>query len=233
MRIVYFLTLLSSLFLAGCASFDFNFKSNQSPILRHLSESTPYQVVQVPADFATSVVREHPYFVVCADSDCTVLTPKTPIRTMPIKVSSITPKKGRKASMENTAYMKRTPTSLESFRVHFDYASTAITDTYHKLLQSFVDDYPHKQTRLRVTGYTDSGSKSSGNIGNQWLALERATSVKNHLITLGYPGTQILLEAKSLCCYIDSNKSEAGRQNNRRAEITLITHETKNGDSPL
>jgi outer membrane protein OmpA-like peptidoglycan-associated protein len=111
---------------------------------------------------------------------------------------------------------------LEKFRVNFDYASAVLTDRFQSLLQSFVDDYPHKHKIIRVTGYTDSGTTPDGKIGNEWLALERAISVKKQLINSGYPETQILLEAKFLCCYIDSNESETGRYNNRRAELSLI-----------
>jgi flagellar motor protein MotB len=73
-----------------------------------------------------------------------------------------------------------------------------------------------------VTGYTDSLRVSTPTVGNEWLALERARSVKRELVSLGYPENKILLEAKFLCCYLDTNETESGRYHNRRAEISLI-----------
>ena len=216
--------LVSCLLMSGCSGqhlFTSTEVDNRLPSLQQYSSS---RVIQVAANFDKSVQRDHPYFIVCDGDYCPVITAKTPLNVSPIKTASSLQSKGRTVAGVNTTYMKKKLTMLEQFRVHFDYASAELSKTYQSLLRSFVDDYPHKQESIRVTGYTDSGSKPDGTVGNEWLALERAISVKNELIDLGYPESQVLLEAKFLCCYIDSNESEAGRRNNRRAEITLIQH---------
>ena len=151
--------------------------------------------------------------MVCEADDCPAITPKTLLSYTASK--AVSPR-------INTTYLKKETTLLEQFRVHFEYASAELSNTYQSLLKSFVDNFPHQQAAVRVTGFTDSGSNPDGTVGNEWLALERALSVKKHLINLGYPESQVLLEAKFLCCYIDSNESEAGRLNNRRAELSLI-----------
>jgi outer membrane protein OmpA-like peptidoglycan-associated protein len=216
--------LVSCLLMSGCSGqhlFTSSEADNSLPSLQQYSSS---RVIQVAANFDKTTQRDHPYFIVCEGDDCPVITVKTLIDVSPIKTEPNIMGKGRTVAGVNTTYMQKKLTVLEQFRVHFNYASAKLSKTYQSLLRSFVDDYPHQQESIRVTGYTDSGTKPDGIVGNEWLALERAISVKNELIDLGYPESQVLLEAKFLCCYIDSNESEAGRRNNRRAEITLIEH---------
>jgi outer membrane protein OmpA-like peptidoglycan-associated protein len=218
MQIAFITICLSSvLVMGGCASG--NFQGSELPSLK---EQSSYQIIQVNSNHDHSVLRDNPYFIVCKGNDCPLITKKTPLSFKPVKTALAMNTKGRTVDGKNTTYLKKTVSILEQFRVHFDYASAKVSDTYQTLLKSFVKDYPHQQKTIRVTGYTDSDSKPDGTVGNEWLALERAISVKNELIDLGYPDSQVLLEAKFLCCYIDSNESEAGRHNNRRAEISLI-----------
>ncbi len=233
--------LVSLILISGCAN------TNISP---SLNDRVSYKIVQVPSDLNTNpgLLREYPYFIVCNGSDCPVVTTKTPIRNVPFKSNESTTGAGTSresltipASNKGLALLDKNKTTaatpggssttlLEMFRVHFDYASALISSAYQELLESFVKDFNHGFSKIRITGYTDNGSKSIGHIGNEWLALERAANVKKNLIALGYPESQILLEAKFLCCYIDSNENEEGRRNNRRAEISLLNLKS-NGDS--
>jgi len=231
MHIVCLKTLMiSTLLLAGCSSQGKAFTTlSDLPSLRQQPEFT---IAQVAANFNESVRRDHPYFIVCHSLDCPTATHKNIITQVAININtqqpendishSLTSEKARNANGKNTVYSNKTSSLPEQFQVHFEYASAAISVSYQKRLQSFVDDYAHKQTRIRVTGYTDNVSIPNGTVGNEWLALDRAANVKKYLVSLGYPESQILLEAKFLCCYIDSNKTKAGRRNNRRAEISII-----------
>ncbi len=231
MHIVYLrILMISALLLTGCASQGKAFTAQGDlPNLRQQPELT---IVQVAANFDDSVQRDHPYFIVCDNLDCPTASRKTSITQVAINTSgqqpvedtsnSVAAGKARNVLVENTTYLKKTSSLLEQFRVHFEYASALIAASYQERLKSFVDDYPHRQSRIRVTGYTDNISIPDGTVANEWLALERAVNVKKYLVSLGYPKSQILLEARFLCCYIGSNKNEAGRRNNRRAEISII-----------
>lgn len=236
--------LLVSLFIvSGCT----NYKISPS-----LNDRVSYKIVQVSSELNANpgLLREYPYFIVCNGSDCPVVTTKTPIRNVSFKSNESATRADTSreslsipASNKGLALVdknKITPATqggssttsflLEQFSVHFDYASAFVSNADQDLLKSFVIDFNHGFSRIRITGYTDNGSKSIGHIGNEWLALERAANVKKNLIALGYPESQILLEAKFLCCYIDSNENEEGRRNNRRAEISLLNFKP-NGDS--
>ncbi len=230
--------LLVSLFiLSGCAN---------KQLHPSIDDHVPYKIAQVSSESNanTKLLRDYPYFIVCNGSNCPAVTKKTPIRYVAFnskgkavrtdsalnKLPAHLPQKGRSIDGKNTTYLHKESSLLEQYRVHFDYASALVSDAYQDLLESFVKDYPHEFKTIRITGFTDSGTKPNGRINNDWLALERATDVKKKLITLGYPESQILLEAKFLCCYIDSNENEEGRRNNRRAEISLLNFKSK-GDS--
>ena len=214
MRTVYITTCLISFWLiTGCSGQRFFIPIVDDRGLPSLHAQSSRHVIQVAANFDNTTQRDHPYFVVCEADDCPAITPKTLLSSTASK--AVSPR-------INTTYLKKETTLLEQFRVHFEYSSAELSNTNQSLLKSFVDNYPHQQKVVRVTGFTDNGSKPDGAVGNEWLALERALSVKKHLINLGYPESQVLLEAKFLCCYIDSNESEAGRLNNRRAELSLI-----------
>jgi len=217
MHSAYLAIYLSSLLLiSGCSTPRYFMALSDNRGLPRLQDQQSLTIIQVAINFNPDIKRDHPYFIVCGESDCPTPTTKTLLTQKKAKQSSL------KNVSRNDSYLKKTATVLEQFGVNFDYASADLTDRFQSLLQSFVDDYPHQHKKIRVTGYTDSGSKPDGTIGNEWLALERAISVKKQLINSGYPETQIFLEAKFLCCYIDSNKSETGRYNNRRAELSLI-----------
>ncbi len=223
MRSAYSAILISSvLLLSACVKTASIHRPEENTGLPRLDQHPSLKVIQVASNFDAGLQRDHPFFIVCSQTDCPDLTVKTPLIALPI-VGSATAQKSHDAEGVNTSKRIKTVSILEQFRVHFDYASADVTEDDRSKLKSFVDDYPHDQNTLRVTGFTDSGSTPEGYISNQWLALERATNVKNALITLGYPESKILLEAKFLCCYLESNESEVGRRHNRRTEISLIT----------
>ncbi len=227
------------LMLAGGCSHQ-SFSESTLPSLR---QHQPHIIVQVPADFAPERPRTAPYYVVCDHDGCSAPTPKTPVgagskkrdpvivphgagQTVAIHGASVE-KESQDSSPRpaSPSYRHKRATVLEKYRVHFEYASHRIGDRFVSLLKEFVTSFASNgriAPELRVTGYTDSVKVPTPTVGNEWLALERATSVKRELVSLGYPENKILLEAKFLCCYLDTNETESGRYNNRRAEISLI-----------
>ncbi len=222
MRCAYSAILISSLLvITGCAAVRGGDLDHSTP-LPSLRDLKPLHIAQMNPEDDPQNTHTSPFFIVCLGDDCPVPTVKTPVKTLPIIAAATTSDHSHaKPSRRSNSYFKKSIKILSQYRVHFDYASATLNADDKALLKQFMKDYP-QMGNILITGFTDSGSKANGTVDNHWLALERALSVKKTLIDLGYPESQILLEAKFLCCYIDSNESEAGRHNNRRAEISLI-----------
>ncbi len=102
----------------------------------------------------------------------------------------------------------------------FDTGKSTIKEQSEEVLQNIVDilkEYPN--ARFSIDGHTDSvGSEAT----NQKLSQERASSVMNYLITKGIASGRLEHQGYGESKPIDSNKTRAGRANNRRVEINLI-----------
>jgi outer membrane protein OmpA-like peptidoglycan-associated protein len=101
----------------------------------------------------------------------------------------------------------------------FDTGKATIKSESAGVLQNIIgilQEYPN--AKFNVEGYTDSvGSEAS----NQKLSQERASSVMNYLITNGVASDRLNAKGFGESNPIDSNKTAAGRANNRRVEINL------------
>ena len=102
----------------------------------------------------------------------------------------------------------------------FDTGKSTIKDQSAQVLQNIIDilkEYPN--ARFMIEGHTDSvGSEAT----NEKLSKERASSVMNYLITNGIASSRLEHAGYGESRPIDSNKTRAGRANNRRVEINLI-----------
>ncbi|KUO67856.1 MAG: cell envelope biogenesis protein OmpA [Lutibacter sp. BRH_c52] len=108
-----------------------------------------------------------------------------------------------------------------------EYARTILFDTgkatFHKesidILKSMTaifKDYP--QADFVIAGHTDSvGSTTS----NQLLSERRASAVRDYLISNGINADRLTTVGFGESKPIDTNKTAAGRHNNRRTEVTL------------
>ena len=86
-----------------------------------------------------------------------------------------------------------------------------------RLAELIKQDY--RVRRIEIFGHSDdSGSKEE----NEKLSLSRATAVQSFLSGQGIPLEQIKVIAKSSSEPLATNRSEAGRQLNRRVEIVLV-----------
>jgi len=220
MRGVFSLILVSSFMLAACSS------QGHPNRLKSLDDLNYFQIIQVNSisNSATSGSDDqYPYYIVCADADenCfqTMGSSKqlTPVRTLNSDFAS----NGNATAIENTSSQYPDNSFSMPFVVHFDYARSNIAAEFHQRLNTFSSQYAGKKS-IHITGYTDNLGLPDGRIHNIALALDRASSVSRYLVTRGFPRTMISLEAKALCCYIDSNENEEGRRKNRRAEINFL-----------
>ncbi len=101
----------------------------------------------------------------------------------------------------------------------FDTGKSTIRQESYTVLQSIVDimkEYP--TTSFVIEGHTDSVGRDST---NQTLSDSRAAAVRSYLITIGMDASRLSSVGYGEHRPIASNSNKAGRQQNRRVEISL------------
>ncbi|MAN59322.1 MAG: cell envelope biogenesis protein OmpA [Flavobacteriaceae bacterium] len=101
----------------------------------------------------------------------------------------------------------------------FDYDKATIRQESYSALQSIADimkEYPN--TVFHIQGHTDSRGSDAYNMK---LSKERAASVMDYLTTIGMPANRLTSEGYGEERPIATNNTAAGRQQNRRVEISL------------
>ncbi|MCT8339275.1 OmpA family protein [Flavobacteriaceae bacterium TK19130] len=101
----------------------------------------------------------------------------------------------------------------------FDYDKASIRQESYEALQNIADimkEYPN--TTFHIEGHTDSRGSDSYNMK---LSKERAASVMNYLTTIGIPANRLTSEGYGEERPVATNNTAAGRQQNRRVEISL------------
>ena len=109
-----------------------------------------------------------------------------------------------------------------------DYAKTILFDTgkasfqqqTYPVLQAIVailKEYP--SSNFSIEGHTDSDGKDAA---NQILSENRAAAVKNYLIENGIATSRLSSAGFGKSKPIDTNKTKAGKANNRRVEVKLV-----------
>ncbi|MDP2267854.1 MAG: OmpA family protein [Deltaproteobacteria bacterium] len=107
-----------------------------------------------------------------------------------------------------------------TINVEFDFDKADIKPAYDKEIQKFADvmkNYPALQ--VVIEGHTDNTGKKAY---NQKLSKKRANSVKSYLTKkFGIAESRLTAIGYGDSKPIDSNKTKAGRQNNRRVEAAI------------
>ncbi|MFB9052086.1 OmpA family protein [Formosa undariae] len=109
-----------------------------------------------------------------------------------------------------------------------EYAKTILFDTGKSSIKShsaevleniiaIINEYPN--ATFTVDGHTDS---SGSDALNMKLSDARAAAVKDYLVTKGIDSSRLSSKGYGEEKPIDSNKTRAGRANNRRVEINLV-----------
>ena len=70
-----------------------------------------------------------------------------------------------------------------------------------------------------IEGHTDSDGKDAANLT---FSEKRAAAVKNYLIEKGIAASRLSSKGFGETMPIDSNKTKAGKANNRRVEVKLV-----------
>ncbi len=86
-----------------------------------------------------------------------------------------------------------------------------------KTLATFLNQHP--QLWIRVEGHTDNRSSHQHNLG---VSERRATSVKFALMQQGVSSKRIVVKGFGTARTIANNRTEAGRQKNRRVEVIIL-----------
>ena len=109
-------------------------------------------------------------------------------------------------------------TTLTRATVNFGLADASLSEHDRERLRQ-LKPLLASARRIRITGYTDT---QGGPESNDRLASNRALAVVLYLRDgLGLSGPEVIGTGRPLCCYRAPNASEAGRAQNRRAELDI------------
>jgi outer membrane protein OmpA-like peptidoglycan-associated protein len=108
-----------------------------------------------------------------------------------------------------------------------EYAKTILFDTGKASIKgqsqnvlnnitAILKEYPN--ANFHVDGHTDS---TGGAANNQRLSEKRAASVKDYLVNNGIDQSRLISRGFGEDRPLDTNKTRAGRKNNRRVEVSL------------
>ena len=97
--------------------------------------------------------------------------------------------------------------------------STFQQQTYPVLqsITAILKEYP--SSNFSIEGHTDSDGKDAA---NQTLSEDRAGAVKNYFLENGIASSRLSSKGFGESTPIDSNKTKAGKANNRRVEVKLV-----------
>ena len=118
--------------------------------------------------------------------------------------------------------------SEEAIKRLNDYAKTILFDTNKATFQqrtypvleaitAILKEYP--SSNFSIEGHTDSDGKDAA---NQTLSENRAAAVKDYLIEKGIAASRLSSKGFGESMPIDTNKTKAGKANNRRVEVKLV-----------
>lgn len=118
---------------------------------------------------------------------------------------------------------------LLRFNVEFDFDKAAIRPRYHGLLRKAVNFLKtNPGTVAEIRGHTDRVGKAGYNM---LLSKRRAESVRRYLVKKsGIDAARVIVRGYGFHRPIADNRTAAGRQKNRRTEVTITIR--KRGESP-
>lgn len=102
--------------------------------------------------------------------------------------------------------------------LEFDFAKASIRPSSYPSLDKVADILVKKHFSLKLGGHTDNVGSAARNL---MLSKDRAESVKAYLVSKGANPSRIEAVGYGMTQPIASNKTAAGRQQNRRVEFTL------------
>lgn len=152
-------------------------------------------------------------YAVCIEPACPAVTPKTLTVAGSASASASAP-----AAPTAAANAVESPT--EHLVLRFQSGSSRLDKEAKRALDQFLP-IARKSERIIIMGRTDSMGSVKG---NNTVALARALQVRNYLRykTFDVDNT-IEIDAKGSCCFVSSNDTREGRQENRRVEVVFTS----------
>ncbi|MBS1521970.1 MAG: OmpA family protein [Bacteroidetes bacterium] len=118
------------------------------------------------------------------------------------------------------AAVKVIPPDFNFKNIQFDYNSAVLRTDGIQYLDHIADEMKKDQSaRFILNGHASSEGTVSHNMQ---LSIDRANAVKQYLVNAGIDGSHIQTKGYGAKKPIASNKTEKGRQRNRRVEVKLI-----------
>ncbi len=103
---------------------------------------------------------------------------------------------------------------------NFDFGKATLQESSYVVLDELVAYLKRKEDdRIEIGGHTDNVGNATS---NQKLSLDRANAVKDYLINKGIDVSRLTTKGYGLTQPIADNKTEAGRAENRRTEVTIL-----------
>lgn len=110
--------------------------------------------------------------------------------------------------------------AIKTVTIHFDFGKDALTPASTDSLLSLIGEAGNAEDRwIDITAHSDSIGSEKANLA---LALHRSRSVADFLQTQGWTSSRIRMTAVGEAEPLQFNHTEAGRQANRRATITML-----------
>jgi len=103
--------------------------------------------------------------------------------------------------------------------LEFDFGKATIREHSFASLDQLAQVLKNKGFNLKLAGYTDNIGSAAYNLG---LSKDRAEAIKTYLVSKGADAAKIQAEGHGKSNPIATNKTDAGRQQNRRVEFSLF-----------
>ncbi len=103
---------------------------------------------------------------------------------------------------------------------NFDFGKATLQESSYPVLDELVAYLKRKEDdRIEIGGHTDNVGNAASNLK---LSLDRANAVRDYLMSKGIDGARLTAKGYGMTQPIADNKTEDGRAENRRTEVTIL-----------
>lgn len=104
--------------------------------------------------------------------------------------------------------------------IYFDYDKDILKEEYFNYLTDMTRVVlDHTDLRIKITGHTDA---DGSDVYNKDLSARRAKAIQDFFIKQGLPVHKLVIDFKGEAQPVDNNKTEDGKQRNRRVDFEFI-----------
>ncbi len=112
------------------------------------------------------------------------------------------------------------PKTITLDNTYYGFGKATIRHESYKELNELAELMKHKKSlQIEIAGHTDNVGDSEN---NKKLSQARANAVKNYLVNKGIEAARVVAKGYGEDFPVDTNDTEAGRQNNRRTEVKIL-----------